>query len=130
MELKFRVWVMEKNRMFYPEGEYEILLTKSGVFTESKKFVVMQFTGLKDKNGKEIYEGDIVRTQYKKKDRWSEEPVYITDIRAIKWDDNTAGFRAYKGKQGGVITGKQHEIIGNVIENPELFDIKQLYQEV
>ena len=57
-EIKFRAWHTEKKRMFPP---WSIWKSNLHGYDDSCCLNLMQYTGLKDKNGKEIYEGDIVR---------------------------------------------------------------------
>lgn len=73
---------------------------------------LMQSTGLKDKNGTEIYEGDIVKNIY--------DEIYV-----VKWFD--AGFYLEERYNGGFDYSELHfgnnkEVIGNIYETPELLE--------
>lgn len=85
---------------------------------ESTGSMYMQFTGLKDKNGKEIYEGDIVHCE---DEMYSSEKVWRTDeSKAITFENG--GFR-FDGLVLGDMIGSDpltFEVIGNIYENPEL----------
>ena len=76
---------------------------------------LMQYTGLKDRNGKEIYEGDI------RKGDWVsglQEGEY-SGIQVMKWDETNACF----GWEGQYIPDFiKVEVIGNIYENPELLE--------
>lgn len=70
-------------------------------------FIVMQYTGLHDKNGKEIYEGDKIVG-----------PMYAINSFVI-FDERYATFKAQSGTQLTPL-GYECQIIGNIYENPEL----------
>lgn len=94
-------------------------------FKRVNENTICQFTGLCDKNGKEVYEGDIIKHfMYKTIDGKSK---YITFC--INWGDDNR-YRAYKNGLKGysyeisfanyVYNPKDNEVIGNIYDNPEL----------
>jgi len=109
-EIKFRAWDKNANKMFF-DGSSAIfhilrdsidgamLIPQPGLF-------IMQYTGLKDKNGKEIYEGDIIK-----------EPD--TPNRQITFKDGSFMLTMDDGQRYLPNSGRR-EVIGNIYENPEL----------
>jgi uncharacterized phage protein (TIGR01671 family) len=110
MEKKFKVWQPEINVM---SKAYNISdLTKGRNFLIADTDIFLQYTGLKDKNGREIYDGDIAK--YCEFD----EPVFvkISENRGewiINMDKNTTWRHLWASHLN-------MEIIGNIYENPEL----------
>ena len=83
---------------------------------------VGQYTGLKDKNGVEIYKADIVLATYGK---WHEEPKGLTRACKVVWDVKTCSFRMAVNNSKVLVSfgdsrGKDIEVIGNIHDNPEL----------
>lgn len=109
-EIKFRYWNGVTNIMVNnPEMPYKEGWTIEQLFSD-RGWIWQQFTGLTDKNGKEIYEGDVV--QFNTKGR--NEMVY-----EVKWSDHKTGFKPTR------LTYTNHqeiEVIGNVYENPHMRD--------
>ena len=87
-------------------------------YTPDNNLYDIQFcTGMKDKNDKQIYEGDIIRCYYLK--------MHLDGV--VFWDSEELGFnvKAYDGEIYRFIpTGKKEtvEVIGNIYENPELLE--------
>ena len=85
---------------------------------------VGQFTGLHDKNGKEIYEGDIAVCTYGK---WHEEPKGLTRIGKVMYDVKTCAFKMALKNSAMLVSfrdtkPKDIEVIGNIHDNPELLE--------
>jgi len=128
-EIKFRAWDTDTKKMIPPEAIARIhckpkpfALTLIGDKGDgaSFNFILSQFTGLKDKNGTEIYEGDVVAFHYEDKHKNS---FYFR--AGVVWDAEWASFEiGGPGRQPGEIPISDlkdyAEVIGNIYENPEL----------
>ena len=153
-EIKFRAWILDEKQMLnngnwfmldltYPshtiqyadqgfyvnnakaEGEHLEHLKKHNIKPEDE-FVLMQYTGLKDKNGKEIYEGDIIGgyPHGTIEVRWSNE--WGSWIAYNEVDDWTIEDELVKMPNYSLLSNDLDdcsdawEVIGNIFENPEL----------
>ena len=135
-EIKFRAWSKVTDKMIY-EGNspcyqnWEVL--QCGADTTGN-YIVMQYTGLKDKNGKEIYEGDVVHLggdgclSTDGPGNWwaAAGPAgYSSPLQEVKWDGEIAGFfpfANYDSDCGVFMYADRCEVLGNIYENPELLN--------
>jgi YopX protein len=99
-EIKFRAWDEDTKRMWWDVF---------GSMLQDDHYKVMQYTNLKDKNGKEIYEGDIVTQNYP--GAW--EVVYEAPKYILQRHDNPVSDTFRKST-------KHIEIIGNIYQHPNL----------
>ena len=128
-EIKFRAWEKISKVMLQPTNYIYFILTLGGqIYTTggstmniTDRFVLMQYTGLKDKNGKGIYEGDIIVFNY--------DGLETPDTCRIYW--STENFRwvchsmtEHWGDDLNEFTSEDLEVIGNIYENPELLEEK------
>ena len=101
MKKKFRAWD-EKNRRWYEP------INDSGCYKTEEGIKLYQYTGLKDKNEKEIYEGDVV--EFDDGDRYY-----------VSFADGTFTLMPHKLYICNINT-KNLTVIGNIFDNPELLE--------
>lgn len=119
-EIKFRAWDNSKKEMLYPKKAEDMTdkITSASLlaaYNDGGLDAIMQSTGLFDKNGKEIYEGDVVEFYYLGTHR--DVVRYIVDGFKV----NTTGHTDdVKTELCLGFPFREMEIIGNVWENPNL----------
>lgn len=117
-QIKFRAWNPDTKQIIYPKDGDILTVTASGEveywFGGFTKCEIQWFTGLKDENGKEIYEGDVLGGFVLKGGEAYPVGVY--------WNNDMAAFciTDHKGLPLGSWSPEHTQIIGNIYENPDL----------
>lgn len=125
-EIKFRAWLKSNNLMYdvlcIDTAEKKALIEHGDMRGYAKypdEIKLMQCIGLKDENGKDIYEGDIVKAI-----------SFARPIGIVKYSDENQAFifndldKKYRGYSTALMNqfDDGFEILGNIYENPELLE--------
>ena len=114
--IKFRAWDKEHKVMLIPPAI-------DNPEKEDNEWALMQFTGLLDKNGKEIFEGDVLKSTAP--EQYSQD----SGVFLVKWKQPNCSFGLTKQEKKEYVIWEcemdwwiEHEIIGNIYENPTLLE--------
>ena len=120
-EIKFRGYSTDNDKWVFGDllnycPKLPVILAIEGEQHECEASSIGQYTGLKDKNGEEIYEGDIVEN--------TTQTVYLGDKYEVVWNKNYAGYQLMSNGFTSNIPLIQnfmsYKVLGNIYENPEL----------
>ena len=122
-EIKFRAWdkkygMMDSDFYIHSSGsQYDLASSNYNtphIEIEKAELELMQYTGLKDKNGVEIYEGDLVQVE----ELFPNEPFKV-------WFRNGLFHIGNWHAQGFMNAFDEYCVVGNIYENPELLETKK-----
>jgi len=120
-EIKFRIWNVDTNCWLTKIallqdiscGRYNLFVNKN-----LNNIIIQQYTGLKDRNGQEIYEGDLINFSWQA----GYKEFYDDKNQEVFYNDESASFVFGKDKSCMLdrVVYNTLEVVGNVFENPEL----------
>ena len=124
---KFRAWDKIQKKMGvvisnnWMTGVANIIIDNKATLRQEQDYILMQSTGIKDKNGAEIFEGDVVVTN-----GWRRQVVTF-GTQEVEEDFGSVriykGFNLYLGGGYPNAVMSTFEVIGNIYENPELMEV-------
>ena len=126
--IKVRFWEPSYERMRYDWVSDNLKIDFNGVIISfgEEGNIPLQFIGISDKHGKEIFEGDIVKEVKQINGNWIDT---LTEIYEVIYKNTSFQFYPIKGREYRQYTIAPHcdvEIIGNIYSNPELIQNKTL----
>lgn len=114
-EKKFRAWDKAMRRWVPQYSNMVVPIGSMSAWAEERGFELPEYTGLKDFNGVEIYEGDILID-----DDYPEDDISYAEVRWVETEKHI-GWKAYQwGFDKEYFT--EYKVVGNKYENPELLN--------
>lgn len=133
-KIRFRAWAHASKVMFYPNGDDGWHFVDGWIY-DLPNTTLMEYIGLKDKNGTEICEGDLIfnENSFGCATSWGDATDHFPNVRLITRDSDTPCFkwsfveesirdRDCSGLSLCKSNEKFFEIMGNIYENPELLE--------
>jgi uncharacterized phage protein (TIGR01671 family) len=122
-EIKFRYWdgdeMIKWDDFFF--SDMSAVTDYSGDFSYIEQDKLKQFTGRTDKNGTEIYEGDILSDRWKVEVYKNDEGTFMVKFHVNPEINRPISLKKYLlGRENAGTLERDCEIIGNIFENPEL----------